>query len=85
MTTWIVALTSIAFINALGTLALSIAVNQRLKRLEKEAARGYYRDRDLQKSINSINNKTVRLESGWGLDATSLRSLETQLQRNGDD
>ncbi|MDK4337701.1 hypothetical protein [Corynebacterium accolens] len=84
MTTWIVALTSIAFINALGTLALSIAVNQRLKRLEKEAARGYYRDRDLQKSINSIN-KTVKLESGWGVDATSLRSLETQLQRNGDD
>jgi len=84
MTTWIVALTSIAFINALGTLALSIAVNQRLKRLEKEAARGYYRDRDLQKSINSIN-KTVKLESGWGIDATSLRSLETQLQRNGDD
>ena len=79
MTTWIVALTSIAFINALGTLALSIAVNQRLKRLEKEAARGYYRDRDLQKSINSIN-KTVKLESGWGVDATSLRSLETQLQ-----
>lgn len=84
MTTWIVALTSIAFINALGTLALSIAVNQRLKRLEKEAARGYYRDRDLQKSINSIN-KTVKLESGWGIDATSLRSLETQLQRNSDD
>lgn len=84
MTTWIVALTSIAFINALGTLALSIAVNQRLKRLEKEAARGYYRDRDLQKSINSIN-KTVKLEAGWGIDATSLRSLETQLQRNGDD
>lgn len=84
MTTWIVALTSIAFINALGTLALSIAVNQRLKRLEKEAARGYYRDRDLQKSINSIN-KTVKIESGWGIDATSLRSLETQLQRNGDD
>lgn len=84
MTTWIVALTSIAFINALGTLALSIAVNQRLKRLEKEAARGYYRDKDLQKSINSIN-KTVKLESGWGIDATSLRSLETQLQRNGDD
>lgn len=84
MTTWIVALTSIAFINALGTLALSIAVNQRLKRLEKESARGYYHDRDLQKSINSIN-KTVKLESGWGIDATSLRSLETQLQRNGDD
>lgn len=84
MTTWIVALTSIAFINALGTLALSIAVNKRLKRLEKEAARGYYRDRDLQKSINSIN-KTVKLESGWGIDATSLRSLETQLQRNSDD
>lgn len=84
MTTWIVALTSIAFINALGTLALSIAVNQRLKRLEKEAARGYYRDKDLQKSINSIN-KTVKLESGWGIDATSLRSLETQLQRNSDD
>lgn len=84
MTTWIVALTSIAFVNALGTLALSIAVNQRLKRLEKEAARGYYRDKDLQKSINSIN-KTVKLESGWGIDATSLRSLETQLQRNSDD
>lgn len=84
MTTWIVALTSIAFINALGTLALSIAVNQRLKRLEKEAARGYYRDKDLQKSINSIN-KTVKLEPGWGIDATSLRSLETQLQRNSDD
>lgn len=84
MTTWIVALTSIAFINALGTLALSIAVNKRLKRLEKEAARGYYRDKDLQKSINSIN-KTVKLESGWGIDATSLRSLETQLQRNSDD
>lgn len=84
MTTWIVALTSIAFINALGTLALSIAVNQRLKRLEKEAARGYYRDKDLQKSINSIN-KTVKLESGWGIDDTSLRSLETQLQRNSDD
>ena len=84
MTTWIVALTSIAFINVLGTLALSIGVNQRLKRLEKEAARGYYRDRDMQKSINSIN-KTVKLESGWGIDATSLRSLETQLQRNGDD
>lgn len=85
MTTWIVALTSIAFINVLGTLALSIAVNQRLKRLEKEAARGYYRDRDLQKSINSINNKTVKLESGWGIDATSLRSLEAHLQRNDDD
>lgn len=84
MTTWIVALTSIAFINALGTLALSIAVNHRLKRLEKEAARGYYRDKDLQKSINSIN-KTVKLEAGWGIDATSLRSLETQLQRNSDD
>ena len=84
MTTWIVALTSIAIINALGTLALSIAVNKRLKRLEKEAARGYYRDKDLQKSINSIN-KTVKLESGWGIDATSLRSLETQLQRNSDD
>lgn len=84
MTTWIVALTSIAFINALGTLALSIAVNQRLKRLEKEAARGYYRDKDLQKSINSIN-KTVKLESGWGIDATSLRSLEAHLQRNDDD
>ena len=39
MTTWLVALTSIVFINVLGTLALSIAVNQRLKRLEKEAAR----------------------------------------------
>lgn len=85
MTTWMVALTSIVFINALGTLALSIAVNQRLKRLEKEAARGYYRDRDLQKSINSINNKTVRIESGWGIDASSLRSLETHLKRNGDD
>lgn len=84
MTTWIVALTSIAFINALGTLALSIAVNQRLKRLEKEAARGYYRDRDLQKSINSIN-KTVKLETGWGLDSSSLRSLEAHLQRNSDD
>lgn len=84
MTTWIVALTSIAFINALGTLALSIAVNQRLKRLEKEAARGYYRDKDLQKSINSIN-KTVKLESGWGIDASSLRSLEAHLQRNDDD
>lgn len=84
MTTWIVALTSIVFINVLGTLALSIAVNQRLKRLEKEAARGYYRDRDLQKSINSIN-KTVKLESGWGIDATSLRSLEAHLQRNDDD
>ncbi|QRJ57489.1 hypothetical protein GWO64_009545 [Corynebacterium macginleyi] len=84
MTTWLVALTSIVFINVLGTLALSIAVNQRLKRLEKEAARGYYRDRDLQKSINSIN-KTVKLEAGWGVDATSLRSLEAHLQRNGDD
>lgn len=84
MTTWIVALTSIVFINVLGTLALSIAVNQRLKRLEKEAARGYYRDKDLQKSINSIN-KTVKLESGWGIDATSLRSLETHLQRRDDD
>ncbi|MER0106696.1 hypothetical protein ABRP95_09755 [Corynebacterium sp. KPL2895] len=84
MTTWIVALNSIVFINVLGTLALSIAVNQRLKRLEKEAARGYYRDRDLQKSINSIN-KTVKLESGWGIDATSLRSLEAHLQRNDDD
>ncbi|MBK4141205.1 hypothetical protein GWO58_00450 [Corynebacterium macginleyi] len=84
MTTWLVALTSIVFINVLGTLALSIAVNQRLKRLEKEAARGYYRDRELQKSINSIN-KTVKLEAGWGIDATSLRSLEAHLQRNGDD
>lgn len=84
MTTWIVALTSIVFINVLGTLALSIAVNQRLKRLEKEAARGYYRDKDLQKSINSIN-KTVKLESGWGIDATSLRSLETHLKRTNDD
>lgn len=84
MTTWLVALTSIVFINVLGTLALSIAVNQRLKRLEKEAARGYYRDRELQKSINSIN-KTVKLEAGWGIDATSLRFLEAHLQRNGDD
>ncbi|MBM0244574.1 hypothetical protein GWO63_010075 [Corynebacterium macginleyi] len=84
MTTWLVALTSIVFINVLGTLALSIAVNQRLKRLEKEAARGYYRDRELQKSINSIN-KTVTLEAGWGIDAASLRSLEAHLQRNGDD
>ncbi|MBK4179746.1 hypothetical protein GWP26_02240 [Corynebacterium macginleyi] len=84
MITWLVALTSIAFINVLGTLALSIAVNQRLKRLEKEAARGYYRDRDLQKSINSIN-KMVKLEAGWGIDFTSLQSLEAHLQRNGND
>ncbi|QRP20945.1 hypothetical protein [Corynebacterium macginleyi] len=84
MTTWLVALTSIVFINVLGTFALSIAVNQRLKRLEKEAARGYYRDRELQKSINSIN-KTVKLEAGWGIDATSLRSLEAHLQRNDND
>lgn len=84
MTTWIVALTSIVFINVLGTLALSIAVNQRLKRLEKEAARGYYRDRDLQKSINSIN-KTVKLETGVPYNATDLRSLVTHLQRNDDD
>lgn len=84
MTTWIVALTSIAFINALGTLALSIGVNQRLKRLEKEAARGYYRDRDLQKSINSIN-KTVKLEPEVPYNATDLRSLVTHQQRNDDD
>ena len=39
MTTWIAAMSAIVLINLLGTMALSVVVNHRIKSLEDDATR----------------------------------------------
>lgn len=57
MTTWIAAMSAIVLLNLLGTMALSVVVNQRIKRLEDDATRAYYRDRALSDAISNLNKR----------------------------
>jgi|GEM_PF-3556488 len=57
MTTWIAAMSAIVLINLLGTMALSVVVNHRIKQLEDDATRAYYRDRALSDAISNLNER----------------------------
>lgn len=57
MTTWIAAMSAIVLINLLGTMALSVVVNQRIKHLEEDSTRAFYRDRALSDSIGNLNRR----------------------------
>ena len=57
MNTWIAAMSAIVLINLLGTMALSVVVNHRIKQLEDDATRAYYRDRALSDSIGNLNRR----------------------------
>ena len=57
MTTWIAAMSAIVLINLLGTMALSVVVNHRIKQLEDDATRAFYRDRALSDAIGNLNRR----------------------------
>ena len=57
MTTWITAISAIVLINLLGTMALSVVVNHRIKQIEDDATRAYYRDRALSDAISNLNRR----------------------------
>lgn len=57
MNTWIAAMSAIVLINLLGTMALSVVVNQRIKHLEEESTLAFYRDRALSDAIGNLNKR----------------------------
>lgn len=57
MNTWIAAMSAIVLINLLGTMALSVVVNHRIKQLEGYSTRAFYRDRALSDAIGNLNKR----------------------------
>lgn len=57
MNTWIAAMSAIVLINLLGTMALSVVVNHRIKQIEDDVTRAYYRDRALSDAISNLNKR----------------------------
>lgn len=73
MNTWIIAMSAIVLINLLGTMALSVVVNHRIKQLEDDATRAYYRDRALSDAISNLNR---RMNHHLGLTPSEAHNAE---------
>lgn len=73
MTTWIVAMSAIVLINLLGTMALSVVVNHRIKQLEDGTTRAFYRDRALSDAIGNLNK---RMNHHLGLTSSEAPNAE---------